>query len=109
MTAHLVVILMMGLCVLVIRSTPFVFSRQLRLNDRVRSALDLVPAAVIAVILVSAINGPAAAGYGGMSIRNPYIYGLLAAMLAAFLRVNFLLSIAAGTVVFAAARLAFTI
>lgn len=110
MKGHLFIILVMGLCVLAIRSMPFVLSRQLRLSDRVRSALDLVPAAVIAVILISAImsNGAGAANAYGMHIRNPYLYGLLATILVAFLRGSFLLSIATGSAIFTAARLAFT-
>jgi len=102
------VILLMGFCVLVVRSAPFVFSRKLRLSDRTRSALELVPPAVIAVILASAIatNGAAAAGTG-LHLRNPYLYGMFATLVASLLRSNFLSSIAIGSAVFTAARLAF--
>lgn len=84
------------------RYLPIAFSSKLQLPETIIKALQFVPIAVLSVIIVQ--TSFFQKGQLQISINNPFLWGLFAAIILSYLQKSMLLTILVGMSVFGLAK-----
>lgn len=87
------------------RYLPIALSSRLQLPPLLVKALQYVPIAVLTVIIVQ--TSFFQNGYLSLNYSNPFLWGLAAAVLCAYLQKNMLVTIVIGMLIFAGAKTLF--
>ena len=97
-------LLLMGMAVVTFlpRYLPIAFSSRLQLPDVVVKALQFVPIAVLTVIIVQ--TSFFQKGQLQIDINNPFLWGLTAAIILAYIQKSMLVTIVIGMAVFGLAK-----
>ncbi|KVE31242.1 hypothetical protein WS68_17090 [Burkholderia sp. TSV86] len=96
----MIMILAMGATVFVVRGIAFIFANHISLPRFLRESLELLPPAILTVIIA---NGVLLSGHGtelNASLRNPYLLATLVTILIATRVRNFFAVIACGYVAY---------
>jgi branched-subunit amino acid transport protein len=98
------VLLLLGMAVVTFlpRYLPIAFSSRLELPDIIVKALQFVPIAVLTVIIVQ--TSFFQQGQLQFTTHNPFLWGLAAAIVMAYVQKNMLATIVVGMAVFGTAR-----
>lgn len=102
MNNELLLLICMALVTFLPRYLPIAFSSRLELPEVVIKALQFVPIAVLTVIIVQ--TSFFQQGQLQLSVSNPFLWGLAAAIGLSYIQKNMLITIVLGMAVFGVAR-----
>lgn len=100
MSDSLFMILAMGATVFAVRSIAFIFANHISLPRFVREALELLPPAILTVIVASGVMVSRQGAGLNVHLGNPYLMATLATLLIATRVKNFFVVIVSGYAVF---------